>query len=164
MDSIWFLVVILLAVYYILSLKPSKKKRARDNKKATPPRVYPDVTQWDFVLIAKHAAKGIKRITNIQITGANVYGTVISQSGLSEWVFELHFGYIGQLTGEYDYYSENADSDIPEVLGDQIQAAIRSFPNTTLDSNDCYAFCPYCGKRLPKPIGSFCTFCGKAFM
>ena len=163
MRSIILLIVMIL-LFYVFLLFPETKKRKKEVPRPTPPRIHPEISERDFVLIAKHEAKSIKRITRMEITGANVYGTVASNSGLSDWVFELRFGYIGQLTGSFEMYSENDDSDIPRTLGNRIRVAIRSFPDTDFDASDYYAFCPYCGEKLPIKIGSFCTFCGKAFM
>lgn len=54
---------------------------------------------------------------------------VLSQSGISEWEFELDFNDYGKITGSYWIYSDNYDSMIPKALGNSIQEEINCLYN-----------------------------------
>lgn len=71
------------------------------------------ISKVTFENSAYKAAKTIKRVTNISVDGPMVYGTVISQSGISTWDFEIDFNDYGHITGRYWINSNNNDSNIP---------------------------------------------------
>ena len=57
-----------------------------------------------------------------------VYGTVRTQSGLSEWDFKVDFNDYGHITGKYWLSSDNDDSNIPGHVADNMSTMIASFP------------------------------------
>ena len=57
---------------------------------------------------------------------------MLSQSGISEWDFELDFNDYGKITGTYWISSDNYDSMIPETLGNLIQKAISDVYNQNI--------------------------------
>jgi len=121
------------------------------------------MSQRNFAIIAKQAAKQIKRINYLEVDGAKIVGHVTSNSKISEWKFSLNFGSVDCLTGKYSKHSDNEDSDIPDVVGQSIKTAIRTYPDIVLDEASYYAFCPYCGKRLSGKPGNYCSICGTKF-
>ena len=78
------------------------------------------VSESDFNNIVYKVAKRIKRVS-VSINGPIVYGTVKSQSGISTWKFTLDFNDYGELTGTCWLWKENSDSNIPEIIRDEIQ-------------------------------------------
>lgn len=56
--------------------------------------------------------------------GAKVYGSVRSQSGLTEWDFTIDFNDYGKISGAYWLWSENEDSLIPEYIAKEMQKKI----------------------------------------
>lgn len=86
-----------------------------------------EITQADFELIAINARKKIKkRKIVLKIIGSNVYGTVRSQSGMSEWSFSIDFNDYGKLTGKYWVSSSNEDSPIPNLIAESMQKEIQN--------------------------------------
>lgn len=69
--------------------------------------------------------KRIKRLTHLKAEGPIVYGTVQSQSGISDWNFKIDFNDFGDITGKYWLSSENDDSSIPETVAERISTAIK---------------------------------------
>jgi len=93
-----------------------------EKRRKNTPFHFPDnIKQSDFNHLVEFSAKHIKRLTNIYVDGHNVYGTVRSQSGISNWEFRLDFNDYGILSGKYWCYSRNTDSTIPNRLGDKIK-------------------------------------------
>lgn len=137
------------------------------------------ISEYEFEILVKCAGKGIKRLKSITVVGPIVYGTVRTQSGLSEWHFNIDFNNYGHITGTYWLSSENDDSDIPKHIADNISSAINNYSSSTDYMNDCYeyqrdatnqdyyteehvlAFCPNFGKKVAKKGAKFCTFCGE---
>ena len=85
-----------------------------------------NLTETDFYNIVKKEGKSIRRITNLYAANSKVYGTVRSQSGISEWHFKIDFNDYGELTGRYWILSDNDDSDIPKVIADRIAEQIEN--------------------------------------
>lgn len=52
--------------------------------------------------MVKRGGKGIRRITSLYAEGTMVYGTVRSQSGISDWCFRIDFN---------DYGKQNHNED-----------------------------------------------------
>lgn len=84
------------------------------------------ISREEFESIALKAGKKIKRLSNISVDGPLVYGTVQSQSGISEWTFTIDFNNYGHLTGRYWVYADNADSSIPYSIAKKIREAIKN--------------------------------------
>jgi hypothetical protein len=73
--------------------------------------------------------KELEELNGLDIDNGAISVTVISQSGISKWEFELDFNDYGKITGQYWLSTENYDSEIPERLGDSIQEAINNVYN-----------------------------------
>lgn len=105
--------------------KEEREARAREEKRKNTPCKFNDgVSQAEFTEIVKMSGKRIKRLTSLISHGPIVYGMVESQSGLSEWSFEIDFNDYGHITGEYWITTDNDDSKIPERVADRIKKAI----------------------------------------
>ena len=102
------------------------KRESEEQKRRDMPCYFVDgISQEEFKLIVKRSGKYIKRISYISTLGAEVFGTVRSQSGISEWDFRIDFNDYGHLTGEYwIVFKENLDSNIPDQLAKYISKAI----------------------------------------
>ena len=98
-----------------------KEKRRRN----TPCSFLDGISEEEFQSIAIHSGKGIRRLTKITVKGPIVYGTVKSQSGISEWYFKIDFNDFGHLTGAYWLSSDNDDSSIPDRIAELIRAVIK---------------------------------------
>lgn len=95
-------------------------------RRETPCHFDEGITENDLDEFARNAKKGIRRIRSVHAKGPSVYGTVRSQSGISEWSFELDFNDWGHITGQYWERSENSDSQIPRLIGDRIKEEIEA--------------------------------------
>ncbi len=159
------LLLIIVVIIIVARVKAKKRQQLIDlymERHYVERHIYPAISQREFAILAKQAARKIKRVSSLTVRDTDVYGEVTSQSGISTWEFSLHFGPIERLDGEWYKYSDNYDSDIPERIANSISEAIKAYPNVYIDPALYYAFCPYCGKRLPYK-GDFCTFCGEKF-
>lgn len=85
------------------------------------------ISQSEFVKIVESEASYIshKRLRDVTVSWSTVYGTVRSQSGLSDWSFSLDFNDFGHLTGRFWSHSDNADSILPNSLGKRISYEIQ---------------------------------------
>lgn len=63
-------------------------------------------------------------MTNLNIEGPIVYGTVRSQSGISDWSFTIDFNDFGRITGSYWLSSDNRDSEIPSTIAKRMKSDI----------------------------------------
>jgi hypothetical protein len=109
-------------------LQDIERKRAVNKKrKNTPCRFRDGLTQGDFDRLARSEARRIQRIKSVRTENAVVYGTVESQSGLTEWEFSVDFNNWGHVTGTYWTTAENEDSSIPKHYGSNLSSAIGSF-------------------------------------
>jgi hypothetical protein len=116
-------------------IKEQEQKKEETQKRKSKKFNYPEnLPAEKFEEIVKQSIKPIKRkITDIYVKNGVVYGTVLSQSGLSEWTFTLDFNDYGKLTGTFWLTSGNNDSKLPERLGAVIQSQINK-----IMSNDMY--------------------------
>ncbi|MBQ7235711.1 MAG: hypothetical protein IJX03_00960, partial [Clostridia bacterium] len=82
------------------------------------------LTEEDFRELAVDVAKSIKRLT-VQVENHFVFGTVKTNSGISEWNFKLDFNDYGKISGQYWIsFDNNQESDIPKVYGDRLKVEI----------------------------------------
>lgn len=95
-------------------------------RRETPCHFNEGISESDFCEIAGSAKKGVSRIRSIHVNGPTVCGVVRSQSGISEWRFELDFNDWGHITGQYWVRSENSDSQIPRLVGDRMKEEIEA--------------------------------------
>lgn len=102
-----------------------KRKSEVNNKRKNTPCLFLDgITLTEFVNIAKTVAERIKRIKSIEVYGPVIKGTVISQSGYSDWYFSVDFNNWGHIDGTYWTYSNNMDSTIPKHFGACVSSEI----------------------------------------
>ncbi len=149
-------------------IKPAAEEQRRKN---TPCNFVDGISQYEFNAIAKRAGEKIKRITEITTDGPIVYGTVQSQSGISEWHFKLDFNDYGHLTGTYWLYSDNNVSKIPGSVAEIISSAIKNNTNSSYEYAEAEEYsdqqksggrkyCSYCGEKIATNA-MFCSYCGK---
>ncbi len=149
-----------------------------NRRKSTICRFDGEVSREEFYVMVKHGGKGIRRIKSLYAEGTMVYGTVRSQSGISDWCFRIDFNDFGKLTGTYWLSTDNNDSDIPKIVADRIAQQIGDYPDCVDDSfedalyqeevqegmrEQDRAYCPYCGKQNNNENAKFCMYCGMRF-
>jgi len=150
-------------------IKNARERAAEEERRKKTPCYFVDgITQEQFEAIARKAGRRIKRLTNLSVDGPVVYGTVETQSGLSEWYFKVDFNDYGHITGTYWLSTDNSDSSIPGRVADNISEMINSFPeglreddNKAKNTAGSLNFCPYCGGRITQIDALYCPHCGK---
>ncbi len=104
-----------------------RRKEERERKRKRTPCFFVDgFSKSDFKQMAYRVAKGIKRL-KVEVIGPVVYGTVQSQSGISEWHFRADYNNYGHITGTYWLSKDNFDSSIPENYAERLAREIRNF-------------------------------------
>jgi len=103
-------------------------RKENDSRKSNAFRFGNGITEKEFAEIVEKSAKHIKRITYTSSEGPTVYGSVMSQSGNSEWGFEIDFNDYGRYTGNFwiDWVENDNDSNIPYLLAGYIKAYMDS--------------------------------------
>ena len=174
-----FLLKVLCAGVAVAGLKKIKHDIDEENRrKSTVCRFDGEISKEEFYVMVKHSGKGIRRLTSLYADGTMVYGTVRSQSGISDWCFRGDFNDYGKLTGRYWLSTDNDDSDIPKIVAARIAQQINYYPDC-LDDNfneelhqervqerqreQAGAYCPYCGKENLNENAKFCAYCGRRF-
>ena len=152
--------------------KDDKEKKEEEERRINSWNGFNDnISEYDFIEIVERAKKGIKRLKKLYIDGTIVHGTVRTQSGLSEWHFQIDFNDYGHLTGTYWLSSDNDDSTIPEYVADIISSSIKNFSpkrmsynfnNRIIGNKQKQDICPNCGKQITVLQAKYCGFCGKA--
>ena len=103
----------------------AEERQKEKRRKETPCNFDEGITEKEFAQIAKAEVRKIKRLKNIYVRGPVVYGTVVAQSGISDWTFVIDFNDYGKVTGKYWILSENQDSNIPQRVAQNISDAIK---------------------------------------
>lgn len=85
------------------------------------------LSREDFVSIAERCAKKIKRIKDVRVNRGMIICTVVSQTGISSWNFDVDFNNWGHITGVFWTYSSNSDSSIPRNYGYMVSGAIHDY-------------------------------------
>lgn len=80
-----------------------------------------------FKTLASEVASQFARIKSISVHGAVVYATVESQTGLSDWEFNVDFNNWGHIDGTYWTRSENDDSSIPKHFGKTLSGKVCEY-------------------------------------
>lgn len=83
------------------------------------------ISQNEFNDMVCRSIENIKRLCETHIDGAILYGTVLSQSGISTWRFSIDFNDYGHITGRYWISTDNNDSDIPLAIANRIKTYIE---------------------------------------
>lgn len=150
----------------------------KNRRKRTICRFDGKISKDVFYDMVKRGGVGIRRIINLYAEGPIVYGTVRSQSGISDWRFKIDFNDYGKITGTYWLSTDNDDSDIPKIVADRISQQINDYSDCLDDSFDdtlhheefkkefrkqSGAYCPYCGKKNYNTDAKFCIYCGMRF-
>ena len=121
--NVFIIIFIILIGLGILGNLPS----IEDEKRKRIPCTFNDeISETDFKEIVSLAAKELKRLRHYSIEGCVVRGTVISQSGQSEWKFSIDFNDYGHITGKYWIYSDNKESNLPSGFANKIQERIKN--------------------------------------
>ena len=106
-------------------LRNNVKRQEKNNRENIPCQFTKRLTEEEFEELAFRAARRInKKRIDVEVYGAKVYGTVTSQSGLTEWDFTIDFNDYGSVTGTYWLWAENEDSLIPENMAEVMQSEI----------------------------------------
>lgn len=119
-----------LALYGISAIRKDNKEQAKreaeEERRRKTPFKYPENIPYDrFKEIVLFSIKPMKKkLRNIDLGDGKIYGTVISQSGITEWSFTIDFNDYGKLTGEYWITTENYDSLIPKRIAETVQSKI----------------------------------------
>lgn len=168
-------------VFFIIIHKNRKEEKKRREETARRKSLWngfmDDISEEDFINIVTSCIRPSNRIKEITTKGPIVYGTVYTQSRLSEWDFEIDFNDYGHITGSYWLTSDNDDSSIPRHIAESIKEALKKAISDYSDDSPKkefiyddpekdiiykeYKFCPYCGKPVANPKAVHCTFCGK---
>lgn len=176
-----FVIVILCIIFFIWLFKPSKKEKQEREESLSRTNSWigfiDDISEEEFKSIVMSRIPHSPRIKEIATRGPIVYGTVYTQSRLSEWNFEIDFNDYGHITGSYWLSSDNDDSNVPKYIADNIKDGLKKALSAASDietENDIrfnepekesiykeYKFCPYCGKPVANPKSIYCTSCGK---
>lgn len=148
------------------SILSKVKEAAAEEKRRKSIQCYFDdgITEEEFIEMVKQVEKKIKRIKKLKLDGAVVYGKVRSNSGISEWNFNVDFNDYGHLSGKYWIYSDNDDSDIPRYVAETLSSAIKNYSS----SSTCYEnnfesgtkYCTYCGEKITTENAKYCSYCG----
>ncbi len=86
------------------------------------------ISEEEFRNIAYKALKKIKKKKiEISFDNAIIYGSVLSQSGLSTWNFSIDFNDYGHITGRCWIYSSNLDSNIPDSYAEYLRDMIYDY-------------------------------------
>ena len=159
--------------------KQSRKRVEEENRRRNSVCLFDNgISRETFYAIVEQSRKGVRRVTSLYAEDAMVYGTVRSQSGMSDWCFRIDFNDFGKLTGKHWIFSDNCDSDIPKVLATRISRQIEEYNSHEFDpcqvepshhntnnrpSAHGGANCPYCGKVNNNKEAKFCMYCGMRF-
>ena len=111
-----------------VATEEERKTREDEIRKNTPCNFENGISEGQFEFIVRQSGKHIKRLTNLSVNGPIVYGTIRTNSGLSEWNFKADFNDYGRITGKYWLSSDNEDSSIPTNIAEKISCMICSFP------------------------------------
>lgn len=155
-----------------------RQRKEEENRRINSVCTFDDISEAEFREMVQRARKGIKRISSLQVEGPMIYGTVRSQSGISDWDFKIDFNDYGNLTGSYWLSFDNKDSNIPTVLANRIVKQINDYPEGFEDSfqkETCkekkrkivytriLGYCPCCGKEITDENATECEDCGWRF-
>ena len=139
-----------LAGVAIRGIAKSLKENSEDKERRSIPCMFTDeLTEEDFYAIAHRAIKKFKKNkVSLDVCGAVVYGTVESQTGLSEWEFSIDFNDYGEITGKYWIWAENDDSLIPEHIAENMEEEIVDILEEKNDETPTFFF----ERELIKPV------------
>lgn len=108
------------------------QERRRKNTKC---KFEDGIAENQFAEIALKAAKRIKRVKNVYVSGTVIDGEVESQSGISTWCFSIDFNDHGHITGRYWVDSENDDSNIPNHIAEVVSKELIPFLHSPSANN-----------------------------
>jgi nitrate reductase NapE component len=131
--------LLLLFLIFIIECVLIYKPNSSENKKPIKEKIIKNVSKSYsygisrelFEAIVMKSKRRIKRLRNVSVNGTTVYGTVISQKGITEWNFQIDFNDCGHITGNYLLTSENGDSNIPERFANRISTIIQEHLETS---------------------------------
>ena len=103
-----------------------ERSRAVNIKRRNMPCFFNDGLSYStFEEIAKRAGRKIKRVKDVTVRGGVIYCNVESQTGYSDWDFNVDFNDWGHVTGTYWTQTDNSDSSIPHHYGHMVAGWIH---------------------------------------
>lgn len=135
------------------------------------------ISQEDFEAIALGECQRTENVLDAQVDGPVIQGIMSSQHSFAEWEFKIDFNDYGHITGKYWLWSENDNTEIPEMVAENICEALRYYQpaqgygqfesqgsvEPEYENSAAYhiSFCPYCGSKQYEMNPNFCLACGK---
>ena len=105
-----------------------KRVRAVNSKRRDMPCFFNDGLPFDvFEEMAKSAGRKIKRINNVSVYGGIISCNVESQTGYTDWDFNVDFNDWGHVTGTFWTTTDNYDSSIPKHYGKTVSGLIHDY-------------------------------------
>lgn len=105
-----------------------ERSRAVNIKRRNMPCFFNDGLSYStFEEIAKRAGRKIKRVKDVTVRGGVIYCNVESQTGYSDWDFNVDFNDWGHVTGTYWTQTDNSDSSIPHHYGHMVSGWIHDY-------------------------------------
>lgn len=104
------------------------RRSAVNSKRRNMPCFFVDGLSFtEFEEMAKRAGRKIKRIKDVTVNEGRIYCNVESQTGYSDWNFNVDFNDWGHVTGTYWTQTDNDDSSIPSHYGQMLSGWIHDF-------------------------------------
>ena len=115
------------AALTIASIVSSAKDWEKEERRKNTPCRFDDVmSESDFATIVRQTAKRYRRISDLEINGPVIKGTLHSQSGITKWPFTIDFNNYGHITGTYWINCKNSESNLPTSFADSIKEAMNA--------------------------------------
>lgn len=102
-------------------------RAVNQKRKATPCFFKDGITAEEFERIALRVGKKFRRVKTVSVMGPVIYCTVESQTGYSNWDFNVDFNNWGHITGTYWTQTDNDDSSIPRYYGQTVSGEIHDY-------------------------------------
>lgn len=104
-----------------------RSRIVNQRRKATPCFFKDGLSEEEFKDIASRVGKKLRRVKSVSVRGAVIYCTVESQTGYSNWDFNVDFNNWGHVTGTYWQQTDNDDSSIPKHYGQMVSGEIHDY-------------------------------------
>ena len=118
--------VLTLGLAHSLVKKAEAEKQEKESRKNIPCDFDNGISYKEFKQIVFDNAKRIGRIKYWEVSGPIVKCTVESNTGISDWNFEIDYNDYGEISGDYWIWTQNDDSAIPRKLADDIRYDLRN--------------------------------------
>ena len=91
-----------------------------EKRQRTPCKFDDGISYHEFEQIAKKAAEKFPRIKQVTVGNAEIYCTVESITGYTDWYFRVNFNDWGHITGTRWSYTSNSDSNLHKAFGEEV--------------------------------------------